>query len=236
MTDSIRDDGHIPDEELVSKALADHAEADGHLAQLLKRHRPSIYRRCLSITGDHHDAEDVTQEILVRVLRGLDGYEGRASFRTWLHTIIQHQCWTFSARRTRQSIPQDVRAKIELHLSAGSDSHSELISDKQLPRMLAEMPVQVREILQLRFFRELPLPRIATLLGMSLSATKMRLYRALATGQDLMSAMSTRAADMPCEQKLQARGGQQKPGGAFNARLYANRTEPPRIVERRHSA
>jgi RNA polymerase sigma-70 factor (ECF subfamily) len=233
MTDSIRDEEHIPDEELISKALGGNAEADGHLEHLLKRHRPSIYRRCLSITGDHHDAEDVTQEILVRVLRGLDGYQGRSSFRTWLHTIVQHQCWTFSAKRTRQSIPQEVRAKIELHLGAGSDSHSEPISDKQLPRMLAEMPVQVREILQLRYFRELPLPRIATLLGMSLSATKMRLYRALATGQDLMS---TRAADMPSEQKLQARGGQQKLGSAFNARLYANRTEPPQIVERRHSA
>jgi RNA polymerase sigma-70 factor (ECF subfamily) len=183
--------GHLPDEELVARARTSCGSDAGHLEDLLDRHRPSIFRRCLSIVGDPDDAEDVTQEILMRIFRGLDGFQGRSSFRTWLHAIVQHECWTFAAKRGRQSMPEEVRTKIKLHFSSESQIHTTLISRQQLRSVLGMMPRHEREILQLRYLRDLPLAQIALLLGVSVSATKMRLYRALTSSQSLMDVPTT---------------------------------------------
>jgi RNA polymerase sigma-70 factor, ECF subfamily len=204
MTEALRTCGALPDEALVDRARTGKEQAAGYLEELLGRHRPSILRRCVSIIGDRDDAEDATQEVLLRVARGLDGYEGRSSFRTWLHAIVQRECWTFTAKRGRQSIPEDLRSKIELHFSAETQSSTRPISSKQLPRMLAEMPHESRDILQLRYFRELPLPQIAVLLGTTLSVTKMRLYRALSSGQNLMRAIGTRSQNARLAQTCRA--------------------------------
>lgn len=105
--------------------------------------------------------------------------------------IIQHECWTFTARRDRLSIPDEIRVKMRIHFDTGNPVQVGPISPRAMPGMLAKMSPRSREILQLRFLRELPLARIAELLGLSLSATKMRLYRALSLSQNLLDTTST---------------------------------------------
>lgn len=48
-----------------------------------------------------HDAEDCTQEVVLRVYGGMARFEGRASFRSWLHSIVDNQRRTFAARRAK---------------------------------------------------------------------------------------------------------------------------------------
>lgn len=183
--------GRIGDEELVARALEGTSANDVYLEHLLGRYRAWILRRCLAIVGDPDDAEDATQEVMLRVYRGLEGFQGRSSFRTWLYAIIQRECWTFAARRERLSIPDEIR--IEMQLQFDTERHVQVapISPRQMSGVLSKMPRPSREVLQLRFLRELSLPQIAVLLGVSLSATKMRLYRALSLGQHLMDSMTT---------------------------------------------
>lgn len=183
--------GQIADEELVARALEGTNANSVHLEHLLARYRSWIFRRCLAIVGDPDDAEDATQEVLLRVYRGLEGFQGRSSFRTWLYAIIQRECWTFAARRERLSIPGKIRIEMQLHLDTETHAHVAPISPRQMSGVLSKMPRRSREVLQLRFLRELSLPQIAMLLDLSLSATKMRLYRALSLGQHLMDAMTT---------------------------------------------
>jgi len=234
MTEASRTCGELPDEALVDRARAGKDEAAGYLEELLGRHRPSILRRCMSIIGDRDDAEDATQEVLIRVARGLDGYEGRSSFRTWLHAIVQRECWTFTARRGRQAISEDLRSKMDLHFGAETQSSTRPISSKLLPRMLAEMPHESRDILQLRYFRELPLPQIAVLLGTTLSTAKMRLYRALSSGHNLMSTISTRSRGARLEDSLRPRDERQKLGRELNVRRHLKSAAASVSAERRY--
>ena len=55
--------------------------------RLVRRHQRRVYAAALHITGNHSDADDVTQESFVRAYRGLSTFDGRADFFTWLYRI-----------------------------------------------------------------------------------------------------------------------------------------------------
>ena len=150
------------------------------LAALLGRHRTWIFDFCLLRLGNHHDAQDVSQEVVMRVCNAIFRFEGRSAFRTWLYRNSENQCWTFAVRRARYVQVEHIEALIDLqrneHAVTGADIHA----DKQAVIMILDsISAQAREILRLRFFEDRSLNEIAASLNISLSATKMRLYRAL---------------------------------------------------------
>jgi RNA polymerase sigma factor (sigma-70 family) len=73
------------DGELVGSALQGNLDAIG---ELIKKHQIWIYNIALRMTGNTQDAEDATQEILIKMLTKLSSFEARSSFRTWLYRIV----------------------------------------------------------------------------------------------------------------------------------------------------
>ena len=73
------------DQALVARARSGDREA---LEALVGRHQPWIYNIAVRMLYHPQDAEDATQEILVKALTGLASFEGRSSFRTWLYRIV----------------------------------------------------------------------------------------------------------------------------------------------------
>jgi RNA polymerase sigma-70 factor (TIGR02960 family) len=75
--------------DLIARARAGDEKAFG---ELVDRHRHELQVHCYRILGSAHDAEDALQETLVTAWRGLPGFEGRASLRTWLYRIATSRC------------------------------------------------------------------------------------------------------------------------------------------------
>src|ERR1700723_911512 len=73
------------DQALVARARSGERKA---LEELVRRHQPWIYNIALRMLFHPQDAEDATQEILVKVLTRLSSFEGRSSFRTWLYRVV----------------------------------------------------------------------------------------------------------------------------------------------------
>ena len=85
----IRDEkSNRPDEELARLA------ADGDAAafdEIYSRHRRFVYNLAVRMTGNQADAEDLTQESFVSVLRRVGSFRGEASFTTWLYRLVINQ-------------------------------------------------------------------------------------------------------------------------------------------------
>src|SRR5256714_5323652 len=75
-------------------------------ATLVEPFRRELQLHCYRITGSVQDAEDLVQETLLAAWRGLDGYEGRATVRTWLYRIATNPC--LNALRDRGRRPREV--------------------------------------------------------------------------------------------------------------------------------
>ena len=70
---------------------------------LVRRHYDQIYRWALARTGDRDEAEDVTQETLVRLHRHLGGFDGRSAFNTWLYQVTRSAAADLHRKRTRRA-------------------------------------------------------------------------------------------------------------------------------------
>jgi DNA-directed RNA polymerase specialized sigma24 family protein len=86
--------------DLLARARAGDGEAFG---QLVEPYRRELQVHCYRILGSAHDAEDALQETLLSAWRGLAGFEGRASVRTWLYRVATSRC--LDARRSPRRRP-----------------------------------------------------------------------------------------------------------------------------------
>lgn len=92
----LEDEGETTDEALVAAAVeGDH----GALETLVSRHQQWIYNLAFRMTMVPEDAEDVTQEVLVKVVTKLGSYDpGKAAFRTWLYRVVKNHVLNMKAR------------------------------------------------------------------------------------------------------------------------------------------
>jgi len=165
------------DRRLVELVLAGGPLADAALSALLARHREWVRRACMRRLRHAQDAEDAAQEVLLKACQGLAGYEGRATVKTWLGAIVERECINLARSRSRDIALQHLRSLIELYEFQNRSEARD--PGARLGSVLEALPQRARHVIELRYFADLKLEEIALLLDISLSATKMRLYRAL---------------------------------------------------------
>jgi RNA polymerase sigma-70 factor (ECF subfamily) len=93
------------DRELLEAARGGDGDA---FRRLVEPHRQELHAHCYRMLGSMHDAEDVLQDTLLRAWRGLPGFEGRSSLRSWLYRIATNACLDRISQRSRRALPVDV--------------------------------------------------------------------------------------------------------------------------------
>jgi len=105
------------------------------IGELFDKYGPSIYRRALVLLGNHHDAEEASQEVFLRALRHLDSFEERSSAHTWLIRITTNHCLNLLRdRRRRGELRKQHLEPVPGRLPAAADPGDML----QVRRLLAE--------------------------------------------------------------------------------------------------
>lgn len=77
-------------------------------AELVAPLRDELHAHCYRMLGSVHDADDALQEALLRAWRGLAGFTGRGSLRSWLYTVTTHACLDAARSRSRRALPVDL--------------------------------------------------------------------------------------------------------------------------------
>jgi hypothetical protein len=88
-------------------------------ARLVEPHRGALHAHCYRMLGSVHDAEDALREALLRAWRGLSGFEGRSSLRSWLYAIATNACLRAIERRPKRMLPIDYAPAADPHDGLG---------------------------------------------------------------------------------------------------------------------
>lgn len=172
------DPRELSDEELVARARQELFHVTRAYEELMRRYQRTLFNVCARYLGNERDADDVCQEVMLKVLYGLKNFEGKSKFKTWLYSITYNECITQYRKERRKRRLIDALS-LEPQEEA-SDEKSPKVEDKGgLDRWLEHVNPIDREILILRFVAELEFQEIADIMHMGLSATKMRYKRAL---------------------------------------------------------
>lgn len=164
----------MTDAELVRAVLDGNVHA---FTELTHRHAPSCLRFATRMLGTREDAEEVTQDTLVRAYRALAAYDTTTAFRTWLFAILANRCRTALLSRTRRA--RWVHTDNETVSRTSVPSHGPATELRvELTRALDTLPVEQREAFLLKHVEQLEYVEIARITGTGVSALKMRVQRA----------------------------------------------------------
>jgi RNA polymerase sigma-70 factor (ECF subfamily) len=112
---------------------------DDAFRELVEAHQRAVRAHCYRMLGSLQDAEDLTQETLLRAWRNLDRFEGRASLRAWLYRIATNACLNELERRGRRLLPVMVGAP-QLEFAADQAIPSEVPWLEPFPDAWLEVP------------------------------------------------------------------------------------------------
>ena len=159
----------------------------GLLDLLIVRFQHRLLRYLLFLTGNREIAEDLFQEVWMRVLTRGGQFNGKARFETWLFTIARNLVIDLSRKRQMASLDEMSEAgEDERPFEVAIDGPSPLEQfatreDRaEVAEVLLKLEPNYREVLMLRFHEEMSLEEIASVTRAPLSTVKSRLYRGLA--------------------------------------------------------
>jgi RNA polymerase sigma-70 factor, ECF subfamily len=160
---------------------------------VVRQHADRVYRLAFRLTGDAHDAEDLTQETFIRVFRSLAGYKP-GTFEGWLHRITTNLFLDMVRRRARlrmEGLPEDTD-----RLPGGDPSPEQVWTDAHLdPDLQAALDAlapEFRAAVVLCDVEGLSYEEIAATLGVKLGTVRSRIHRGR---QALRASLESRAAE-----------------------------------------
>ncbi len=161
---------------------------------LVRRHRAPVFNFVFRYTGHRARAEDLLQEIWLKVIRGSETWEQKARFTTWVFTIARNLC-VDSARKESYRQTDSLDAPARGDLEGEGPALGETVSDDgagdpergahnarlrpMLERALQSLPEEQREVFILREYSGIPFKEIAEVTGTSENTVKSRMRYAL---------------------------------------------------------
>ena len=159
--------------ERILSAIAGDTEAQ---SWIVDTYTAPIYRYCYRMLRNSEDAQELTQEVLLRGLRSIQRFDPRRSFKTWIFSIARNACIDFHRKR-RPTVSDSV---VPLKDSGPSPSDVTLQNERatRLEKALDTLPALYREVIILYHFEHLKYQEIAESLEVPLGTVMNRIFRA----------------------------------------------------------
>jgi RNA polymerase sigma factor (sigma-70 family) len=143
--------------------------------ELIQRWHDPLWTYIRRVTGDDESAKDMTQDVWLRVLRGIGSLQDRAKLRAWLFGIARRALMD----RFREQYTTPTVSDVDVAELAAEDAADTLEEESAaMQRELTQLPVTERDVLTLFYLRELSLGEVAEVLNVPIGTVKSRLFRA----------------------------------------------------------
>jgi len=168
---------------------------ESSLNLLLRKYQQKIYWHARKMAGNHMDADEIVQEVMLTLLKSIGDFKFQSSFSTWLYRIITTRTLNYLKRRRVREIFSGSNGSEEenekVSLKTRRTSILEELENKEkldfLDRVLKEIPAKQREIFIMRHFDEMTYEEIADITGKSVGSLKANYYHAFAKVNEIMS-------------------------------------------------
>jgi RNA polymerase sigma-70 factor (ECF subfamily) len=138
--------------------------------ETVERYSRKVYGLCYRILRDQGDAEDITQEVFVRVYTKHKTFKGKSSLYTWIYRIALNLCFSHLKKRRAPTIPFD---EVEGVLKTRTDND---VDHRELERLVAgavtHLPPRQRAVFTMRFYDKMTFKEISEAMGTSVGGAK----------------------------------------------------------------
>lgn len=155
-------------------------------AELVEMYQDKLYHMAYRMLYNRQEAEDVVQEVFLRVYRNLERYDDTMKFSTWIYRIATNLC--IDRLRKRKAV-YSLDAESSEH--EGLDGYAMIPSDNRTPeselllsdtqriihQAIETLPAKYKSVMVLRYLEELSLQEIGDVLGMPVTTVKTRVHR-----------------------------------------------------------
>ncbi len=177
------------DKALIKAALEQNSQQA--YEKLMLRYKDAIFFMMLKMVNNRDDAEDLTIEAFGKVFNSLEKYDTEYAFSTWLYKIASNNAIDFMRRKKFDTLPlqsgsknKDDEFKLDLanKIKSSAPDPEEVFIQKQraelMKGVLDKLNTKYRQLVEMRYFRELSYDEIATELDLPLGTVKAQIHRA----------------------------------------------------------
>ncbi len=155
---------------------------------LVRKYQERVYWHIRKMVIDHDDADDLTQEVFVKVWQKLDTFRQDSQLYTWLYRIATNECLNFLKKKKRKfflplnDVNQELTEKIDNSPAISGDE-----IQRALQKALLKLPEKQRLVFNMKYFDEMPYKDISEVLGTSVGALKASYHIAVKKIEEYLS-------------------------------------------------
>ncbi|MBC8042500.1 MAG: sigma-70 family RNA polymerase sigma factor [Rhizobacter sp.] len=168
-----------------SELIAEFKQGDARVVErafteLVRRYQEKVYWVCRRMLNSHDDADDVSQNVFIKVHGALSNFNEEAAFFTWLYRIATNESINFiRSRKVRSAVGLD---DLTVEPAADtSDPEEDMENDEQTKAIedaIATLPEKQRAVFLMRYYDEMPYEQIAEIMGTSVGGLKANYFHA----------------------------------------------------------
>ncbi len=141
-------------------------------SNLVREHKSTIYTVCYMFSKDNDEVADLFQEILIKLWKGFQSFEGRSDIKTWVYRVSLNTCISLDRKKKRRKKSDSLAMDINLY----DDNDSDTRQVKKLYERINRLGVFDRAIILL-WLEGIPYDEIADIVGISTKNVSVKLYR-----------------------------------------------------------
>jgi RNA polymerase sigma-70 factor (ECF subfamily) len=174
------------DQELVIQ-FQQSSQKEAAFTQLLKKHQQKVYYQIKRMVNDHDDADDVAQQVWIKVWNKLDGFKMESEFSTWLFRVAYNETLNFIEKKKKhssQNLSEDLMDYE--NASSGTDHPKSTEIQIALEQAIKQLPEKQRFVFMLRYFEEMSYEKIAEVTGTTVGGAKANFHQALKKMEEIL--------------------------------------------------
>lgn len=155
---------------------------------LVRAYQQRIYWHVRKMVIDHDDADDLTQEVFIKIHKAIGNFREDSQLFTWIYRIATNECLTFLNRKRRrfflplEDVGKELSSKIDSSSGMGEDE-----IQKKLQKALLTLPDKQRLVFNMKYFDDLPYEAISEITKTSVGALKASYHHAVKKIEDYLT-------------------------------------------------